>query len=52
MKGSKAWMDVFLLHICIHFIPGRNLTNYAPFLLAVATYLTVIRVRTAPNVAR
>lgn len=48
----KAWMDVFLLHISIHFIPRRNVTNYALFLLALATYLTVVRVRTAPSAAR
>lgn len=35
----RPWMDVFLLHISSHFIPGRNWTWYAIFLLCLALYL-------------
>ena len=38
----REWMDVFLLHITAHFIPGRNLTWYAVFLVSVAVYLAVV----------
>lgn len=43
------WMDVFLLHIRSHFVPGRNLFWLATFLAALATYLAVLdqRVRGA-----
>ncbi|MDQ3775608.1 MAG: hypothetical protein M3461_15280 [Pseudomonadota bacterium] len=35
-------MDVFLLHVQAHFIPGRNLTWYLIFLLILAAYLKVV----------
>lgn len=38
----RCWMDVFLLHIQAHFIPGRNLTWYLIFLLSLAAYLKVV----------
>jgi len=36
----RHWMDVFLAHLTSHFVPGRNLTWYAIFLLALAGHLT------------
>lgn len=33
------WMDVFLLHVSSHFIPGRNWTWYAVFLVTLGLYL-------------
>ncbi len=36
------WMDVFLGHISTHFVPGRNLTWAAVFLVALGIYLTVL----------
>jgi hypothetical protein len=35
----QPWMDVFLLHISAHFIPGRNWTWYVIFLVCLAVYL-------------
>ncbi|WP_447980094.1 hypothetical protein [Candidatus Nitrospira bockiana] len=35
----QPWMDVFLAHITAHFIPGRNWTWYAIFLMSLAFYL-------------
>ncbi|MBN2887696.1 MAG: hypothetical protein JXM75_13420, partial [Chromatiaceae bacterium] len=35
----QPWMDIFLLHISSHFIPGRNWTWYALFLVSLALYL-------------
>ena len=35
----QPWMDVFLLHISSHFIPGRNWTWYVIFLVCLALYL-------------
>ncbi|MCS6288674.1 MAG: hypothetical protein H8K10_06810 [Nitrospira sp.] len=35
----EPWMDVFLLHISSHFIPGRNWTWYVIFLVCLALYL-------------
>lgn len=37
----QAWMDIFVLHISSHFIPGRNWTWYVIFLLSLALYLYV-----------
>jgi hypothetical protein len=37
----QAWMDIFVLHISSHFIPGRNWTWYVIFLLCLAVYLYV-----------
>jgi hypothetical protein len=37
----QAWMDIFVLHISSHFIPGRNWTWYVIFLLCLALYLYV-----------
>lgn len=39
----QPWMDVFLLHISAHFIPGRNWTWYAIFLVCLALYLSARR---------
>lgn len=36
------WMEVFLLHIRSHFVPGRNLFWLVTFLVALAAYLTVL----------
>jgi len=40
--AHKRWMDVFLGHIASHFVPGRNLTWYAVFLVALALYLVAV----------
>ncbi len=40
--AHEPWMDVFLGHISTHFVPGRNLTWFAVFLLALGTYLAVL----------
>jgi hypothetical protein len=37
--AHRRWMDVFLGHISTHFVPGRNLTWYAVFLVSLAVYL-------------
>ena len=36
----RPWMDVFLLHVSSHFIPGRNWSWYVVFLLSLGLYLT------------
>ena len=36
------WMEVFLLHIRSHFVPGRNLFWLAVFAVALAGYLAVL----------
>ena len=40
--AHERWMDVFFGHISSHFVPGRNLTWFAVFLLALAAYLAVV----------
>ena len=40
--AHQRWMDLFLGHISTHFVPGRNLTWYGVFLLALAVYLAVL----------
>ena len=40
--AHERWMDMFLGHISTHFVPGRNVTWFALFLLALATYLTAL----------
>lgn len=40
--AHERWMDVFLGHISTHFVPGRNLTWFLVFLLALGTYLMVV----------
>lgn len=42
----QQWMDVFVWHISIHFVPGRNITNYVIFMASLALYLTTLRSRT------
>lgn len=37
--AHKKWMDVFVLHISSHFIPGGNVTWYVIFLACLAVYL-------------
>jgi hypothetical protein len=38
----EHWMDVFLGHITIHFIPGANLTLFVVFAGCLAAYLAVV----------
>lgn len=38
----EPWMDVFLLHISVHFVPGRNWTWYGLFLLSLASYFAAL----------
>ncbi|MBW3555709.1 MAG: hypothetical protein KY454_02105 [Actinobacteria bacterium] len=40
--AHQRWMDVFLGHISTHFVPGRNLTWFVVFLLALGFYLAVL----------
>ena len=40
--AHERWMDVFLGHISTHFVPGRNLTWFAVFLLSLAVYLAAV----------
>ncbi len=40
--AHEPWMDLFLGHISTHFMPGRNLTWFVVFLLALAAYLAVV----------
>lgn len=35
----EQWMDVFLFHISVHFVPGRNFTWYSIFLISLGIYL-------------
>lgn len=37
--AHQRWMDVFLGHLSSHFIPGRNWTWYAIWLVCMAVYL-------------
>lgn len=41
-EAHRRWMDVFLGHISTHFVPGRNWTWYAVFLLCLGGYLVVV----------
>ncbi len=45
----EHWMDVFLGHITIHFIPGANLTLFALFAGSLAAYLAILDRRSAPR---
>lgn len=49
--AHQRWMDIFLGHISTHFVPGRNLTWYAVFLLALAACLAVLDQRVPDKVA-
>ena len=40
--AHRRWMDLFLGHISVHFVPGRNWTWLAVFLTALAAYLTAV----------
>ncbi len=40
--AHERWMDLFLGHISTHFVPGRNLTWFVAFLVALAAYLAVL----------
>jgi len=40
--AHHRWMDLFLGHITVHFVPGRNWTWLTVFLVALAAYLTAI----------
>jgi hypothetical protein len=46
MIVHRMWMDVFLLHITAHFIPGRNTTWYVIFMISLGIYLFVLNKRT------
>ena len=37
--AHRRWMDIFAGHISSHFVPGRNLTWYAVFLICLGAYL-------------
>lgn len=38
----QHWMDVFLGHITVHYIPGANLTLFVIFMASFAVYLGAI----------
>ena len=40
--AHQRWMDIFLGHVSTHFMPGRNTTWYAAFLVALAAYLITL----------
>ena len=40
--AHQRWMDIFLGHISTHFVPGRNVTWFLVFLLALGAYLAVL----------
>lgn len=40
--AHQGWMNVFLGHIALHFVPGRNWTWLAVFLTALAAYLVAV----------
>lgn len=39
---GRAAMDVFLGHVSLHYIPGRNMSWYAIFVAPLAVYLFVV----------
>lgn len=39
--AHRRWMDVFVLHVSSHFVPGGNWTWLAAFLAALAGYLAI-----------
>lgn len=41
-RPHEWWMDVFLLHIRSHFVPGRNAFWLGVFLLALAAHLLAL----------
>jgi hypothetical protein len=41
-RAHRQWMDLFLGHVSTHFVPGRNWTWYAVFLLSLGAYLMMI----------
>lgn len=40
--AHQRWMNVFLGHLAGHFVPGRNWTWYAVFLVSLGIYLALI----------
>lgn len=40
--AHEWWMDLFLLHVRSHFVPGRNVTWLVVFGLALAAYLVTV----------
>lgn len=40
--AHEWWMDLFLLHVRSHFVPGRNLTWLVTFGLALTAYLVTV----------
>jgi len=40
--AHQPWMDIFAGHISSHFVPGRNLTWYAVFLVCLGAYLAAV----------
>ena len=40
--AHQRWMDLFLGHITVHFVPGRNWTWLVVFLAALVAYLTTL----------
>ncbi len=46
--AHEWWMDLFLLHIRSHFVPGRNLAWLVLFGLALTAHLVVVDRRARP----
>lgn len=40
--AHRRWMDVFLGHVTSHSVPGRNLTWYVLWAVALAAYLAAL----------
>jgi len=40
--AHQRWMDIFLGHITVHFVPGRNWTWLIVFLTSLAAYLVAL----------
>lgn len=47
--AHEQWMDVFLGHVSVHFVPGRNATLLAVFALSLGGYLSVLHRRVRPE---
>ncbi len=49
--AHEPWKDIFLLHISAHFVPGRNWTWYAIFLVSLGSYLAACYVIKAREIS-
>lgn len=40
--AHRRWMDLFVGHVSSHYVPGRNWTWYAVFLVVLGAYFVVV----------